>query len=217
MTKIEAIVVSSGGFIVDKILCEFDDSGNPIGYILNTGDFVVIDDIGKALDMIAPVYTNGEWIETASQQELDDRNNQREAERKIAEQQNNIKIATQRLAFIQAETLSDDKAAIVKGLYLLWDCGASYKTGDRVQYNGALYKCLQSHVSQPEWSPDAASSLWVAISDPADEWPVWVQPAGAHDAYARGDKVTHNSIKFTSNVDANVWEPGTYGWDVSEA
>ena len=215
MTKIEAIVVNSGGFIVDKILCELDDSGNPIGHILNPGDFVVTEDIAKALDMITPRYTNGVWIETASQQELDDRNNQREAERKIAEQQNNIKIATQQLAFIQAEALADDKANVVKALFPLWSNAASYKTGERVQYNGALYRCLQDHSSQQNWLPDTASSLWVAISDPADEWPVWVQPKGAHDAYAKGDKVTHKSIKYTSVADANVWEPGVYGWEVS--
>ena len=27
-------------------------------------------------------------------------------------------------------------------------------------------------------------SLWVSISDPAEEWPEWSQPLGAHDAYA---------------------------------
>ena len=31
-------------------------------------------------------------------------------------------------------------------------------------------------------------------------------------AYNSGDKVSHNGKHWTSNVDANVWEPGVYGW-----
>ena len=42
--------------------------------------------------------------------------------------------------------------------------------------------------------------------------PVWVQPTGAHDAYQKGDQVSHNGDTWTSTVAANVWEPGAYGW-----
>ena len=47
---------------------------------------------------------------------------------------------------------------------------------------------------------------------PSEEYPEWVQPTGAHDAYAQGAKVSHNGKKWTSNVENNVWEPGVYGW-----
>ena len=53
-------------------------------------------------------------------------------------------------------------------------------------------------------------ALWTAVS--IDEYPAWVQPTGAHDAYSKGDKVTHNGKRWTSTADANVWEPGVYGW-----
>ena len=55
-------------------------------------------------------------------------------------------------------------------------------------------------------------SLWVSISDPAEEWPEWSQPLGAHDAYEQGAKVSHNGKHWSSDVAANVWEPGVYGW-----
>ena len=42
--------------------------------------------------------------------------------------------------------------------------------------------------------------------------PAWVQPTGAHDAYMKGDRVSHNGGTWTSTVAANVWEPGVYGW-----
>lgn len=81
-----------------------------------------------------------------------------------------------------------------------------------LQYNGTLFKCLQSHTAQSDWTPDTAVSLWVRVDDPAVEWPEWVQPTGAHDAYAKGAKVSHNGKHWASDIDANVYEPGVYGW-----
>lgn len=81
---------------------------------------------------------------------------------------------------------------------------------DRYQYNGTLYKCVQAHTPQSDWTPDKTPALWVKVS--LEEWPEWTQPAGAHDAYKKGDKVTHNGKKWESTADANVWEPGVYGW-----
>lgn len=82
----------------------------------------------------------------------------------------------------------------------------------KVRYGDLLYKCLTSHTSQESWKPDVSPSLWVRIDDPAIEWPEWRQPQGSHDAYPKGAKVSHNGKKWTSDVDANVWEPGVYGW-----
>ena len=72
-------------------------------------------------------------------------------------------------------------------------------------------KCVQAHTSQAGWTPDATPALQVVVS--IDEYPEWVQPTGAQDAYAKGSKVTHNGKKWISSYDANVWEPGVYGWE----
>lgn len=89
----------------------------------------------------------------------------------------------------------------------------AYKVGDRVKYFGLLYKCIQAHTSQSVWAPDVAVSLWVRIANPAEEWPEWIQPLGAQDAYQVGDKVSHNDKHWQNNTANNVWEPGVYGWD----
>lgn len=47
----------------------------------------------------------------------------------------------------------------------------------------------------------------------SSDWPEWVQPTGAHDAYAKGSQVTHNGKRYVSEIDANVWEPGVLGSD----
>lgn len=87
-----------------------------------------------------------------------------------------------------------------------------YVLNDIRQYNGLLYRCVQAHTSQATWTPEDAPSLWTRIADPAQEWPEWIQPTGAHNAYAKGAKVSHNGKHWISDVDANVWEPGVYGW-----
>lgn len=51
-----------------------------------------------------------------------------------------------------------------------------------------------------------------------EEWPAWVQPTGAHDAYSAGDQVTYNGRHYVSNIDGNVWSPDAYpaGWTLQE-
>lgn len=109
-----------------------------------------------------------------------------------------------------AITLDDETALTGVELFPMWEL-VSYSVGDRVQYNGTLYKCIQAHTAQSDWTPDATPAMWVVVS--IEEWPEWVQPAGAHDAYTKGSKVTHNGKKWISSYDSNVWEPGVYGWE----
>ena len=47
----------------------------------------------------------------------------------------------------------------------------------------------------------------------SSDWPEWVRPTGAHNAYAKGSQVTHNGERYVSKIDANVWEPGVFGSD----
>ena len=96
-----------------------------------------------------------------------------------------------------------------------WTPDTEYQRGDVRIYNELYYRCLQRHDSQADWTPEVAVSLWVKIPAPGVEWPEWVQPTGAHDAYAMGAKTSHKGKHWVSNVDHNVWEPGVYGWEES--
>ena len=116
-----------------------------------------------------------------------------------------------------ARTLVTDEFALQTiDMFPYWRTGLTITQDDitngkhRYQYNGKLYKCVQAHTTQADWTPDKTPALWVEVS--LEEWPEWKQPAGSHDAYKKGDKVTHNGKKWSSDVDANVWEPGVYGW-----
>lgn len=107
--------------------------------------------------------------------------------------------------------LDDEQAETVTNLFPVWESGVEYIVGDRRQYNELLYRCVQAHTSQDDWTPDITPALWVRTS--TEEWPEWIQPQGAHDAYNNGDKVSHLGKHWISIVDANIWEPSVYGWN----
>lgn len=108
------------------------------------------------------------------------------------------------------ENLDDSASEEVTDLFPYWDTDINYTIGDRRQFDGLLYRCVQAHTSQPDWTPPAVPALWVRTS--TEEWPEWIQPTGAHDAYNMGDKVSHNEKHWVSDIDANVYEPGVFGW-----
>ena len=111
-----------------------------------------------------------------------------------------------------AVTLDDETALTGVELFPAWAIGKAYAVNDRVQYNGTLYKCIQAHTSQADWMPSATPALWKTVS--IDEYPEWVQPAGAHDAYNIGDKVTYNGQHYVCTSDGNAYAPDVYGWQL---
>lgn len=115
-------------------------------------------------------------------------------------------------------TASDEVALQGIALYPYWREGQAVAVDERYQHNGILYRVIQAHTTQADWTPDATPALFVVVS--LEEWPEWVQPLGSHDAYNKGDKVKHNGIKYISEVDGNVWEPGAAGtealWSVAD-
>ena len=111
-----------------------------------------------------------------------------------------------------AISLTDEDALQAVELFPQWVVEHAYVVGERLQYNGVLYRVAQAHTSQADWTPDITPALFVVVS--LDEWPEFVQPTGAHDAYNKGDKVTFNGKHYISLIDANVYSPATYpaGW-----
>ena len=107
-------------------------------------------------------------------------------------------------------SLTDEDALQAVELYPAWQAGTAYTVDERIRYNSILYRCVQAHTSQADWTPDATPALWTVVS--LDEWPEWRQPTGAQDAYRVGDKVSHNDKHWINTLDYNTYEPGVYGW-----
>lgn len=96
--------------------------------------------------------------------------------------------------------------------------GEDVAAGDEVTHLGVTYEVLQPHTLQACWVPGQVPALYKAKADPGVEWPDWVQPTGAHDAYKAGDKVTFEGVHYISLIDNNVWSPKDYpaGWQIQE-
>lgn len=115
----------------------------------------------------------------------------------------------------QASAWTDDADALeMIPLFPRWAYPKAYIVGERISYDGLLYKCVQAHTSQADWTPDVTPALWVRVS--VEEFPEWVQPQGAADAYNKGDKVTFEGKHYISLIDGNVWSPAVYpaGWEI---
>lgn len=105
----------------------------------------------------------------------------------------------------------EEKPEEEKGQHPNWEdlIGHFLEFGLVVAHEGNLYQVIIPHTAQSDWTP-IQSNLFKSYSE--DEWPAWVQPVGASDAYPLEAKVSHVAKHWKSDVANNVWEPGVYGW-----
>lgn len=119
-----------------------------------------------------------------------------------------------RAQFVKLREMATDEMSLqVPNLYPNWKSDTEYVVGERLLYNEVLYKVLQAHTSQSNWTPDVATSLFAKILIPDENViPQWEQPDSTNP-YMTGDKVMHKDDTWISSIDNNIWEPGVYGWN----
>lgn len=120
---------------------------------------------------------------------------------------------------VAALELDNEAALECVELFPAWENGKAYTAETRVQYDGKLYRCVQAHTSQSDWTPPVAASLWSGVTvDPTTGYNEWKQPTGAHDAYKKGDRVLFNGSVYESLIDGNAYSPTAYpaGWKLIE-
>ena len=112
-----------------------------------------------------------------------------------------------------AAFLPDEDALEAVNLFPSWSEDThEYLKDERVLYNDSLYKCLQSHISQSNWDPATATSLWAKVLIPDENViPEWEQPDSTNP-YMKGDRVMFENKVYESTIDNNVWAPNVYGW-----
>lgn len=120
-------------------------------------------------------------------------------------------IATRDL--IRTDSLDPEEVEQLVEVYPAFEAGKAYAVGDIIRHSGKLYKVVQAHTSQADWTPDSTQALFTPAI-PVGTIAEWKQPTGAHDAYMTGDRVTFNGKTYESLIDDNTWSPATYpaGW-----
>ena len=71
----------------------------------------------------------------------------------------------------QVNTIAVDDATAMRmvAYYPEWTAGTAYAAGDRLVYNGDLYKVLQAHTAQNTWLPGTGTeSLYTRIDEQHD-------------------------------------------------
>lgn len=119
-------------------------------------------------------------------------------------------------ALAQTDVIKPADALDNAGMFPVWaDCiGQLADAGSYWRHADKLYRVNagQGHTIQADWAPDKAVSLFSLAANPVEEWPEWIQPTGAHNAYPVGAKVTHAGKRWINEHPDNVYEPGVYGW-----
>lgn len=64
--------------------------------------------------------------------------------------------------------LDDETAATVPSLFTPWKPGEAVNVGDRRYYAPRLYKAVQAHTTQADWTPDVTPALWAVVGDPGE-------------------------------------------------
>lgn len=137
---------------------------------------------------------------------------------------NKLQLAEQFRKALQmfAQSLTDDEAMEVATVFPVYQVGKAYKVNEMFTYgtndvgDPQLYRVVQEHTSQVDWTPDITKSLYTPIGLNAKGYPVWSQPTGSHDAYNTGDIVDYNGALYKSLIDGNVYSPEAYpqGWEM---
>ena len=102
---------------------------------------------------------------------------------------------------IKAMTRTADDQTALTGmeLYPTWKESIAVAVGERYQYNGRLYKVVQAHTTQADWTPDITPALWTVIdvehagtlADPI--------PAVASMEYIKGKYYIENGTIYLMN------------------
>lgn len=103
--------------------------------------------------------------EVADLQEAQARAEAEEKHRPLAQEE-----VTAMLLRQQINTLAVDDATAyrMREFYPEWAAGQSYAVGHKLLYGGELYKVIQAHTSQADWTPDAVPALFTRIDEQHD-------------------------------------------------
>ena len=120
--------------------------------------------------------------------------------------------ATRKL--IRVDELDENELLDMIDLYESYEIGKSYQADDTFKYEGKLYKVIQKHTSQEDWTPSELPALYLNMM-PENVIPEWIHPTGSHDAYSVGDRVVYEGQVYESLIDANTYSPTDYpqGWE----
>ena len=110
----------------------------------------------------------------------------------------------------QAEELTDEEALEVAAIYPAWadQIGKQVAAGVRLWYDGHLYRVIQPHIPQADWTPDITPALYTEVS--VVEWPEIPENIPSTAPWMSGDKGTWKGQHYICQLDNCTWNPDQY-------
>ena len=111
--------------------------------------------------------------------------------------------------WIQGEITEEEKTELVKLAQENADPTNSYAPlQEQIHQLFEKYNQLESRIATLEGGEEPEP----------EEWPEYIPPTGAHDAYNTGDKVTYNGKRYICKMNGCTWSPDIYpqGWELTE-
>ena len=125
---------------------------------------------------------------------------------------------TERIFQATETLLPDDKIIEFSSHVVKWNEGEAVVEGNARTYEGDVYRCIQPHTTQADWTPDVTPALWVKLTpDEAEGKEIirWFEPTAEHN-YSLGQLVVYTDDKiYESKLNDNIWSPTAYptGWE----
>lgn len=130
--------------------------------------------------------------------------------------------AVKKMLASSTEELSDEAALNVAALFPTWlskveeaeASGKGVEAGERLWYDGKLYKVVQAHVPQRTWTPDHTPALFTEIS--IEEWPEIPENIPSTAPWMKGDKGTWKGQHYICTQNNCTWNPDQYpaAWEL---
>lgn len=124
--------------------------------------------------------------------------------------------AVKKMLSTEAEELSDEDALDVAALFPTWHSkiGQPVAVGERLWWDGKLYKVLQAHTASSEWTPDATPALYAEVS--IEEWPEIPENIPSTAPWMAGDKGTWQGQHYICKINNTVHNPSQYpaAWEL---
>jgi hypothetical protein len=125
--------------------------------------------------------------------------------------------ALEAAARVTVKATVTNEAALIElaDIFAEWQSGMAVSVGDLYRFSGDLYRVIQGHTTQADWTPPQVPALFVMVAAPG-VIAAWEQPYGGSGTYTNGAVVTYNGQTWVNTVAAptlNVWVPGVYGWE----
>ena len=149
-------------------------------------------------------YVNGEYTDMTAEEiaAMQDAAAQAEAEEK--RRPLSLGEVQEMMVRQQINTLSVDDATALRmvAYYPEWTAGTAYAAGDRMVYNGELYKVLQAHTAQETWLPGTGTeSLYTRIDEQHDGTKYDPIPYSGNMALESGKHYTQGGVTYLCNRD----------------